>query len=321
MRFFLFGFLGLLLSTSAPAQGLLYESVFDSYAANYLALLNQHPTDDWADAKDEKRAFCEHRYENLLEDGVLDIRISLGYFDWTEGLNINTYGRSPSIDLGAFVSLRKFLLSPCRGQAQFCGFKPEPKNLGTLSKSVQMNGRRYLAQIEMQFSSVTEFFDTNITRARDQQIARSESTERFYLDSLQSADVAFYFGHARDGGGPDFDPPVLNNKGRVDYDNYYIPKKIGLGRMLEALTQATHPAPVIGVFSCDSRDHFLKKLRLAAPDSGIITSMAVIDVKEGFTALIGATDALLRGQCNNFYKSMRLTDKNAKTITMDGMFE
>ncbi|MNL56698.1 hypothetical protein D3C87_1802100 [compost metagenome] len=91
--------------------------------------------------------------------------------------------------------------------------------------------------------------------------------------------------------------------------------------MINALNSGRQ-APIIGMMSCNARYKFLGPLRKAAPDSGVITSTAILDIDIVYTAMIGAVDAILRGQCQkSFYESIRMTNKNRKYMTMDGMFE
>ncbi|MGE3760425.1 MAG: hypothetical protein AB7H97_21855, partial [Pseudobdellovibrionaceae bacterium] len=142
MKVLLFGLL-ILSSQVASSQYLAFESTFDYHAQKYLSVLSQTTTDVWEDSTPEKQEFCEKRYQGLLNDGILDIRISLGYFDWTEQLNTNIYGQSPSIDLGAFASLRKFLIYPCMGESLFCGFMQDPSNLSRFYRQTLIRGETY----------------------------------------------------------------------------------------------------------------------------------------------------------------------------------
>lgn len=309
-----------LLSSFYANAGYLNERSFDINAESYMKLLDQVPTENWDNIPADKKAYCSRRYDGILKDKVLDIRISLGYFDWTAFTSPIGAGPSPSIDLGAYAALRKLLLSNCRGNARFCGFRPDYQGNSRFTRDIQIAGKTYTARVELHHSSVSESFRHNTGAARYQQQQRTQFMENFYAQSLQKADAAFYFGHSRNGGGPDFAPPVLV-RGRVDYDGHYIPKKPGAKHMIGALSGTNTPAPIIGLMSCDSRDHFLRKIQAVAPNSGIITTTAVLGTGEAYTALIGATDALLRGQCRNFYQSLRLTKSNAKYVTMDGMFE
>lgn len=305
----------------------LYEGSFDRMGRGYIDRLERLATDDLSDLSSDKRDICLQRYSGLLNDGVLDIRIALGYFDWTTGSPVRVEGRnfglSPSMDLGAFSSLKKLLLEPCRGQARFCGFRNDPQNPYRFYRDVVIHGRRYTAKVEIQFSSATEFLNLNLGDYRDQQKQRTQYAENFFARALSEADAVFYFGHSRNGGGPDFAPPVfISGRNKVNYDGYYEVQRPGLKRMLAALNSSGKQTQVLGLMSCASRDHFLRKVRASAPKTGVITSMDVLNVDEVYTAMIGGVDALLRGQCqHSFYTSLRLTANNQKYITMDGMFE
>lgn len=331
MRFLSQGILSLLLLLSSSqvlaGRGYLFENAFLKLGTDYIDLLDSKPTDSLTELSEEKRAFCEHRYQGLLDDGVLDIRLALGYFDWTTGGPVysegNNYGLSPSLDLGAYSALRALLTSPCNGKARFCGFTADPKNAYRFTREVFIHGNKYAARIQIYFSSATEYLSLNLGRNSDEQIQRTQFMDVYFAKALQEADAIFYFGHSRNGGGPDFSPPVfVRGKNKVDYDGYYEVERPGLKKMLTALSQGARKAPVIGLMSCASRDHFLRKVRAIAPQSGVITSMDVLNVDEVYTALIGGVDALLRGQCQkSFYQSLRMTANNQKYITMDGMFE
>ncbi|WP_374029591.1 hypothetical protein [Bdellovibrio bacteriovorus] len=323
-----FFFLALLFSfSSAEARSTyLYESLFRHMGERYIDRLADKSTDVLSNLPSEKRDMCLQRYKGILDDGLVDIRIALGYFDWTTGSPVyhsgGNYGLSPSMDIGAFSSLKNMLLRSCEGRARFCGFKQDPKNMYRFSRAVQIHGKTYTARVEIQFSSATEYLNSNLGKYRSQQEARTAYAERFFTTALQEADAVFYFGHSRNGGGPDFAPPVfIDGRNKLDYAGYYKAKRPGTKRMLNALS-GDKQAPIIGLMSCASRDHFLKRIRTVAPHSGIITSLDVLNVDEVFTAMIGGVDAILRGQCQkSFYESLRMTAKNAKYITMDGMFE
>lgn len=307
--------------------GYLYETTFMTMGDRYADLLSRKATDDINNLESHQRRMCQLRYGGLLQDGTLDIRIALGYFDWTTGGNVHysgrSFGLSPSMDIGAFEALRDLLMSSCYGKLRFCGFRADPQNRSLLTKEVQIHGRRIQARVDIQFASATEYYSENVGRYREQQKQRTRYVENFFSKALNEADAVFYFGHSRNGGGPDFAPPVFaGSSNKVDYAGYYKPKKPGFNRMLSSLNSSGRKAPVIGLMSCASRSHFLKRTLAAAPDSGVITSLDVLNVDEVYTAMIGAVDALLRGQCQkSFYQSLRMTAENQKYITMDGMFE
>lgn len=326
MKAFILGTSFFLLASFAHA-GYIYETLFDRMGRNYVDRLERTSTDSLSDLSPEKRNICVKRYAGLLQDGLLDIRIAIGYFDWTTGSSISSEGRnfgvSPSLDLGAYSALKKLLLAPCEGRARFCGFRQDPQNMYRFYRQVQIQGNTYNARVEIQFSSATEYLSVNLGDYRDQQRQRTQFMENYFVRSLQDADAVFYLGHARNGGGPDFAPPVfLSGRNKLDYEGYYKAQRPGLKRMISALSSSDRQTAVLGLMACNSRDLFLNRVRSVASNTGVITSMSILNVDEVYTAMIGGIDSLLRGQCQHrFYQALRLTSNNEKYITMDGMFE
>lgn len=300
----------------------LYQTEFDQMGQDYLQLLESLPTDQLNSLPANQKAACIQRYSEILKDGVIDIRIALGYFDWTTGSSIGNYGLSPSIDMTAYVVLRDVLTDHCYGNLRLCGFRQDPRNPYVFTREINPFGKRYQARIEMYFSSITEDYLSNIGQYADRQKNRTQFMDNFFAAALQNADAVFYFGHSRNGGGPDFAPPRLTSENKVDYAGYYEVYRPGFKKMLKALSSSTKQTQILGLMSCDSRDHFISKLRATAPHTGFITSTAVLDVDGVYTAMLGGLDALLRGQCQkSFYRELRMTEDNQKNITMDGMFE
>ncbi len=304
----------------------LYERDFLSAGRSYISKLSQTDTDRLQDLDRNKRAICENRYDGILKDGVLDIRIILGYFDWTTGSAVRydnkNYGLSPSMDLGGYRALANILTAPCKGTGQLCAFTQDRQNPYLYTKNVRIHGKAYRARVEVHHSSYSEILRTNTVTASDLQRNRTEFAQDFFRKSLQNADVTFYLGHSRNGGGPDFSPPrFVGGSNKVDYKNYYQVERPGFKRLLSAL-DSPNQTKILGLFSCDSRDHFYGKIRKLAPNTGVISSTAVLNLTDVWTAMMGGLDSLLRGQCQqSFYRSLRLTSRNAKYITMDGVFD
>lgn len=316
----------LLLPLGAEARrGYAYQSSFESYGEGYAKNLANLANDKLGNLPSDQREKCEQRYGHILNDGLIDIRVAMGYLDWTTGSEVNTGGRkmgySPSIDIGAYYALRELITSRCRGNLQLCRFEETPGNPYVFTKNVVVHGRQVRARIEIQFASASEYLNQNVGSAAQEQ--RTAYMQNYYDQALQNADAAFYFGHSRNGGGPDFAPPkFIPGTNKVNYAGYYKKYRPGFNKMLQSLSNPSRQADVIGMMSCNSRDNFMSKLRSTAPKSGVITSTAVLTVEEVYTAMIGGMDGLLRGQCQkSYYKSLRMTERNANNITMDGMFE
>jgi hypothetical protein len=318
----LFGFFEIEAKASRISDGYLYEREFYYLGLDYLSLLEELPTDDLTKLPQTQRTACEKRYTDILSDGVIHIQIAVGYFDWTTGKEVGSYGLSPSMDPGAFSALDSIITDHCSGNLRLCGFKRDPSNSHLFRRDLNIFGKHYRAEIEMYYSSESEYYFDNIGYLKSQQKARTATMDSFFADGLQNSDAIFYFGHSRNGGGPDFAPPRLNRFNKVDYDGYYEIYRPGFKKLLQALSDPLKQTKILGLMSCDSRDHFLKPIRKAAVKTGVITSTAVLEINNVYTAMIGAIDALLRGQCQkSFYKELRMTPGNQLYITMDGMFE
>jgi len=310
--------------TVSQASAALYEQDYKGLGSSYLRSVGRLDTDRLDDLSSTQKAKCLNRYGKIISDGVLDIRILIGYFDWTIGTEVlkdgKNYGLSPSLDPGAYQALRRILTGRCPGDAEFCGFNQD--SAYRFSKRVNIHGKSVLARLDMYYASVTEFLSENTGIFANEQKERSLATKAQFNSALKNADVVFYFGHSRSGGGPDFDPPVfIKGTNKLNYGGYYKANRPGLKNMIAALSSSSHQPAILGLMSCDSRDHFLSSLRRVAPNTGVITSLNVLEVNGVYTAMIGAGDAVLRGQCQpGFLKSIHRTDFNAKNITMDGVF-
>ncbi|WP_413289437.1 hypothetical protein [Bdellovibrio sp. HCB337] len=320
----LIGVMGIIFA-SASAQAYIYESAFYNLGKDYLRQVGRLGTDNLRSLPSGEREKCQSRYERILNDGVIDIRIIIGYFDWTTGSQIyssgRNYGYSPSIDPGAYRALREIITSRCPGEAEFCEFSADGPY--KYSKSVINQGRRYLARVEIVFASVSEYYSANTGRYSSEQQQRSQAALAAFNSALKNADAVFYFGHSRNGGGPDFNPPIFKpGTNKVDYSGYYKPQRPGYRKLISVLSSSDRKPSILGLMSCDSRDHFLSGLKKVAPRMGVISSKDVLKVDGVYTALIGASDAILRGQCQRgFLESIRRTSFNRQYITMDRMFE
>jgi hypothetical protein len=303
-----------------------YEHWLHDWGGQYLQLLETKATDDLAELDHDEAVRCEDFYNKILKDRTLDIRIAIGYVDDTVGKKVVdhdfNYGFSPSMDLGIYYALSRLLTEPCRGNLEYCGFAVSTQNPNLFTKHLRIHGENVLAKVEIHFSSMSEFLEQNLGVFHSEQETRSVFLEKFFVRGISQADAFFYIGHSREGGGPDFRPPVfIPGRNAVNYDGYYLMRTPGLKRMVRALSAPTQ-APVIAIMSCDSKHHFLKDIHEKAPQSGVISTTNMLNIDELSNGTIGGVDALLRGQCEkSFYESLRMNIYNQKYFTMDYMFQ
>jgi len=245
-------------------------------------------------------------YKNILDKGAMDVRYALGYFDDSQGIEIlydgKNYGLSPSLDIEVFYVLRDFLTKKCEGDRLVCGFKESgdpAQGRILLTKRVTLYGKEIPVTITLTQASASESYVRNQNELNSQQEFLTRQSEENYFGGLGIADVVFYNGHSRNGGGPDFNPPILDKTLHVDYNGYYKVKRPGIKRVLAQLKTNPNKDSVIGFFSCYSQSHFYSALLKANPKQRMVLSSDTINYLDSFQASIGYLEGLLKGECGD----------------------
>jgi hypothetical protein len=259
---------------------------------------------------------CSDFYSRLSHFGVLDVKVIFGYFDlhdpWqlVSGDPNQLYPLNTPLDSYAFNAFVRTLQQPCTGPAMVCGFYIESREPMILSKIITgFDGKQLIVRVTTANSSVSTSGQDNITIKSAEQAVKSAATEKLFLDSVSSADAVFYLGHARNGGGPDFQPPVTLPNGAVNYQGYYLKQHPGLIKLQQALQKSRGAAKVFGMFACLSEQHFLKTVSTLAPGSAFIGADVLFDYSYLLASSLGALDGLMRGQCGNeFNQALRPVD-------------
>ncbi len=249
---------------------------------------------------------CLPVYKNPIQNGVFDIRYALGYFDDSQGIDIlwnnQNYGLSPSLDIGMFNSIIHALTEPCesRSQMDLCGFSAsgDPAyGKVILEKKITLLNNSVLARITLTQASASESFENNKNLLADRQKFLTQQSEENYFGGIGKADVVIYNGHSRKGGGPDFNPPLLNSINHVNYDGYYLVKKPGITRVLNSIKSNPNKDGVLAFFSCFSKKHFYDDILKANPKQRLVLSADTIDYFDSMKASMGYLEGLLRGTC------------------------
>jgi hypothetical protein len=248
---------------------------------------------------------CAPMYKPMTQKGVLDVRYALGYFDDSTGVerveNGKNYGLSPSLDIAVFHALRQRLTAACEGNLQLCGFSESgDANSGKviLQKNVRIQGDKVLVRITLTQASASESFTRNKGDLAGRQSFLTQQSEANFFDGLKTADVVIYNGHSRNGGGPDFNPPILRSSDlHVNYNGYYKVKRPGIKRTFANLKENPNPAFILGLFSCYSRRHFYNDFMKVDPKLRLILSADTIDYFDSLRGSVGYLEGLLRGSC------------------------
>lgn len=261
----------------------------------------------------ETQASCSPLLDGLYKKSKIEMRYALGYFDESYGAGFvhPEYGYSYSLDPIAYQVIRNFLKKPCpfNSDRQACGFYEVPPFLNAVSRLEKVVSRHGFSQtfsIQLSHSSASIYFLPNTNENKYEQAEVTALSESNFLNGLAGeADIIFYNGHSRDGGGPDFSPPVLRASDlKVNYAGFYHLQKPGYKKMMSSLRLSGAKPQVIGLFSCYSKKHFYRPMTLVGPQKGLILTGAAIDYLNTTLASLGYLEALLRGACGNDIRSI-----------------
>lgn len=299
----------LVLAFFITSQALAAIYSYDYWIPHAIKNYNQQMEASQAPAQGQRS--CEAFYQPMVTDGILDIRYALGYFDHSTGEEILDQGinrgYSPSLDIEVFKGLNNAWTAPCTGNLKLCGFTA----IGSIEsgkiffqKSLRLHGQDILARITLTQASASDSFVLNKTELAERQKRLTEQSEDNYFGGLEKADIVFYNGHSRDGGGPDFNPPVLNSKNKTNYSGYYQVKQPGFKRMIKALRANPNKDIVVGLFSCFSKLHFYDAFVRYNPKQRMILSSDTIMYLDTLRGSVGYLEGILRGTCGDELSQM-----------------
>lgn len=257
---------------------------------------------------------CSTFHEAYTNDRVIDIRYALGYFDDARGIP-NEYagldwGLAASTDEGISVAIRKVLTGPCpRGERRLCGFTEltserdrEYSGETVLVRQMEVQGRSVEVRMTLTYASASPFYKRNKTELRTKQERFTRTSDDNFFGGIRKADWVFYMGHARNGGGPDFNPPRLTSAGKPDYYGYYRKAFPGLTRMMSELKASSNKDVLMGIFACDSKLHFHRRLSAQNKNQRMILTLGgegMLHYLDTLMVSLGYIEGLLRGSCGS----------------------
>ncbi len=245
---------------------------------------------------------CNAPILEARRDGKIDITLVLGYLDVSGNQEMQgSWPIGTVLDRNAHQALEQVLQDPCPNAfVRTCGFKLKS---GKLVKTIRdrWTGQNIQVTVKLASSSVSTSNDDNISSKKGQQSRASARAKQIFSNALKSSDAVFYLGHARDGGGPDFEPPVLYSNGNVNYSQY---KREGINNMLTQLRSATRPAPLLAVLACHSTAHFSGSIKSTAPGSLLVTASDLFDDVDIVPTGLALIEALARQSCSREFESI-----------------
>ena len=132
------------------------------------------------------------------------------------------------------------------------------------------------------------------------QAQATELAEEHFISGLQNAEAVIYIGHARNGGGPDFSPPVLRSADqKPDYKNWYEVKKPGLKLMSKTLAEGERTPALLVLSACATEKHFGEALSGPA----VITTTDLIEYDQLLAIGFASLEMLLKERCEEAFLS------------------
>jgi hypothetical protein len=244
-------------------------------------------------------SLCRQTYLRLFDKKVVKILVSFGYKDARPARFVgDRYERN---------ALIATLISPCEGDRRDCGFQRTSGDANLLTKSI-LGLDEQIHQVHLRVVDSSAGPDDDENRQDPFQAWKTEEAERLFKEGLESADVVFYNGHSRDGGGPDFALPVLLKNQHVNY-RWYQQRKLGVKIMQKALMADSDLRPqLVGLFSCVS-ERLVPQVS-SLNEIGWITNRKLVYYAEALETMRDALSAVLSMKCKKDFESILAEEKS-----------
>ncbi len=246
---------------------------------------------------------CAKQYTKLFQAPVINVGIAIGYFDWSSKTQKGENGLPLRNVMGKAIQdqYRETLTAPCKShQQKSCGFTVTGERPLVLTKTILgPKGDFKTLHVKIDYAALTS--DDHANRNSPAQKENSARLESFYFDSLKNSEITFYTGHSRDGGGPDFDPAILNNLGDTDY-HYYHQHPKDREAMLNALASNPEKTRIVGFLSCSSIRWFNTQVNQTSPSTGFIGSTGPLIMSKWADHFSAFFEKILNYECLEGFK-------------------
>lgn len=261
-------------------------------------------------------AACQKAYRTLYGKDSVAFKVFFGYKDARPARFVG--------DRHERIAFVQRIVADCTEGRFACGFTRDADNADLFSKTIKgPTGRDVRVELFVANSSVGS--DDAANRDNPFQKWQSAYAQKAYLGGLANADVVFYNGHSRFGGGPDFEPPHLAESGELD-ELFYLTKKPGLTKTVKTLdsraaasAKSPNPLKVLGLFSCASDQHFTSSLG-GGQGTGIISSRALVYYADALENSLAALSSLLEMRCQADFASAIRSESPVHGSRLQGFF-
>lgn len=262
-----------------------------------------------------KTPSCTSAYDALYSKSVVNVRVVFGYKDTRPGRFVG--------DRHERIAFVQRITAPCATD-QACGFTRSRQNADLFVKSVQgPSGRTTRVQLWVAHSAAGS--DDQENRLDPFQHWQSRYASDAFFGGLSKADIVLYNGHSRFGGGPDFEPPVLNADQSIQ-TQFYRDERPGFSRTMNRLGSLIHAnveggdgLKVLGLFSCASSQHFSDRIRNVA-GIGLLSSRHLMYHGDALESSLAALSGLLERRCKTDLQTRIRGGSPLRAMKVEGLF-
>lgn len=253
---------------------------------------------------------CRASYSRAYANDPLRLGVFFGYID--------TARKNYVADGDFKQALIRRLTKGCRAAEHACGFKavagdPATPNETRLAKS--QGGRA--VELGVFDSSVSSDYAASVTRLSAEQEAKSSLVEREYLDALKRDAAVLYVGHSRRFSGTGFYPPLAFSRMSLAT----LLRRPFFARVCDTLKSSASPPPIVGLFSCHSREYYAGRIHALAPGTSLIVSSDISGHDKNLLSLLGALDLILARPCYGQAVARVNPDERTPIFHLYGLFE
>lgn len=238
---------------------------------------------------------CDANYRHLFANSDLRISIFFGYLD---DIRRPVQYRAV-VDRGRALEFAYHLQRPCRESIMACGFSLDHREPGLLDMSKEMvfENQKKMVRLKIVYSSVSSFDDRNRDPNKYLKIQnqRTLEVENLFYQALLSSDIVMYDGHSRWGAGPSFGPALPKKSPQYT-------QKVSFNKMIEMLSKRPTRLKMLGMYSCDSHNHFEKAIFQAASHIALVSTPNVSEIAGAAQMRLGTLDAVLSRYCEQEFQ-------------------
>lgn len=264
--------------------------------------------------KDSRPQACVAAYQEVFNKPIVNISVVFGYKDTRPARFVG--------DRHERLAFVQKILRPCTKTSEACGFERSPKNSDLFFKKIKgLSKKPITVQLKVVHSATGS--DDQGNRNDPFQSWQSEYAKETFFSGIKDSDVLFYNGHSRFGGGPDFEPPHLNDANEVDAP-YYQNQKPGFVKTLDVIQVQSFTKgavggrmKVFGLFSCGSSQHFTEEIQQYS-GVGLISSKNLIYYADALDNSLIALDSFLQMRCLKQFNASLRNGNTVKGMRLQG---